>query len=80
MGKLTQGAVDAGFVYATDVTAAGDSLEAIELPGDLEPDVAYAAAALVGAENPDGAREFIDGLLDGDGAEALRKAGFQPPP
>ena len=80
VGKLTQGAVDAGFVYTTDVTAAGDALRAITLPPDLEPEVAYGAAVVVGAENPDGAQDFIDGLLDGDGAEALKEAGFLPPP
>lgn len=80
VGKLTQGAVDAGFVYTTDVSAAGDALRAIELPPDLVPDVAYGAAVVVGGENPEGAREFIGGLLDGDGAEALRDAGFLPPP
>ena len=32
VGKLTQGAADAGFVYVTDVVAAGDKLKAIELP------------------------------------------------
>lgn len=80
VGKLTQGAVDAGFVYTTDVTAAGDALRAIPLPPDLEPEVAYGAAVVAGAENPEGARDFIDGLLDGDGAEALREAGFLPPP
>ena len=35
VGKLTQGAVDAGFVYVTDVNAAGDALTAIELPAEL---------------------------------------------
>lgn len=80
VGKLTQGAVDAGFVYTTDVTAAGDGLRAIGLPPDLEHGVAYGAAVVAGAENPEGAREFIAGLLDGDGAEALRDAGFLPPP
>lgn len=80
VGKLTQGAVDAGFVYVTDVTTTDGALDAIELPVDLEPDVAYAAAVVVGAENPDGAQEFIDGLLEGDGATALEEAGFKPPP
>ena len=32
VGKLTQGAADAGFVYVTDVNAASGELEAIELP------------------------------------------------
>ncbi len=80
VGKLTQGAVDAGFVYITDVVATDGELEAIELPAKLQPDVAYGAAVVEGAENPEGAEAFIDGLLDGDGAEALEQAGFAPPP
>jgi molybdate transport system substrate-binding protein len=80
VGKLTQGAVDAGFVYVSDVVAAGDALRAIELDRRLQPQVAYAAAVVEGADNPAGARAFIDGLLSGEGAEALRRAGFGPPP
>lgn len=80
VGKLTQGAVDAGFVYVTDVTSTDGALQAIELAPALQPDVAYGAAVVVGANNPDGAREFIDGLTDGDGALALEEAGFKPPP
>ncbi len=80
VGKLTQGAVDAGFIYVTDVVATKGELEAIELPAGLQPDVAYTVAVVDGAENPAGARAFIDGLLDGAGAEALTEAGFLPPP
>jgi molybdate transport system substrate-binding protein len=80
VGKLTQGGVDAGFVYITDVVATNGELEAIELPAKLQPDVAYGAAVVEGAENPEGAEAFIDGLLDGDGAKALEQAGFAPPP
>ena len=80
VGKLTQGAVDAGFVYVTDVVATDGALEAIDLPADLQPDVAYGAAVVDGATNADGARAFIDGLVDGDGAAALQDAGFGPPP
>ena len=32
VGKLTQGAADAGFVYATDVRRPGAGVKAIELP------------------------------------------------
>ena len=32
VGKLTQGAVDAGFVYVTDVNATNGQLQAMELP------------------------------------------------
>ena len=79
-GKLRQGAVDAGFVYVTDVTASDGELKAIQLPADLQPDVSYGAAVVSGGKNPEGARAVIDGLLSGDGARALRKAGFTPPP
>lgn len=80
VGKLTQGAVDAGFVYLTDVTATQGRLKALELPARLQPQVAYAIAVVKGAKNPEGAREFVAGLLEGDGADALRAAGFEPPP
>jgi molybdate transport system substrate-binding protein len=80
VGKLAQGAVDAGFLYITDVTATDGALRAIALPPALEPDVAYGAAVVTAAENPDGAQRFIDGLLHGGGAAALQRAGFKPPP
>lgn len=81
VGKLTQGAVDAGFVYSTDVVATDGALEAIDVPADLQPDVAYGAAVVDGAENADGAQAFIDGLVDdGGGGAALADAGFGPPP
>jgi molybdate transport system substrate-binding protein len=80
VGKLTQGAVDAGFVYISDVRATGGKLKAIELPESLQPTVAYGAAAVKGAKNRDAAKTFVDGLLDGDGKRALDDAGFEPPP
>lgn len=79
-GKLTQGAVDAGFLYLSDVRATDGALEAIELPDALQPDVAYGVAVVKGARRPEEARAFIAGLLDGEGARALERAGFEPPP
>ena len=79
VGKLTQGAADAGFVYVTDVNAAGDELIAVKLPADLEPDVTYAAGVVNGAEQPDQAREFVNGLTVGGCADALANAGFGAP-
>jgi molybdate transport system substrate-binding protein len=79
-GKLTQRAVDAGFLYISDVRATNGKLRAIELPRDLQPQVAYGVAVVRGAEHPQQARAFIDGLLDGAGAQALTAAGFEPPP
>ncbi len=80
VGKLIQGAADAGFVYVTDVEATKGKLKAIELPESLRPSVAYGVAVVKGAKEPEAAREFIDGLLDGVGRDALRQAGFGPPP
>ena len=79
VGKLSQGAADAGFVYATDVTAAGDKLEAISLPPVVQPEVTYAAGVVRGAPRPDLARDFVAGLRDGPCADALREAGFGTP-
>jgi molybdate transport system substrate-binding protein len=62
------------------VTASSGQLKAIQLQVDLQPNVAYGAAVVTGARNPEGARTFIDGLLSGDGATALKEAGFKPPP
>jgi molybdate transport system substrate-binding protein len=79
-GKLTQGAVDAGFLYASDVRATDDKLKAIQLPDELQPSVAYGVAVVKGAKHPQQAKAFIAGLLDGDGKQALQSAGFLPPP
>jgi molybdate transport system substrate-binding protein len=74
--KLTQGAADAGFLYVTDVVATNGRLKAIELPATLQPTVAYGVAIVRGAAHRRAAQTFVAGLLDGDGAAALRRAGF----
>ena len=71
VGKVAQGAVDAGFVYATDVRASGGRLRAIEVPD--APPVRYAATVV---EPSARARAFVAGLR---GAPELRAAGFGPP-
>jgi molybdate transport system substrate-binding protein len=80
VGKLTHGAVDAGFVYVTDVKAAHGELKAIHLPPAIEPQVTYAAGVVKGAEHPAQARAYLDDLLDGTCAGALRGAGFGAAP
>jgi molybdate transport system substrate-binding protein len=80
VGKVAQGAVDAGFVYVTDVQAAEGKLKAIDLPPALNPQVAYGVAVVKGAKHPRQAQQFVDGLLRGAGRDALDRAGFLPPP
>jgi molybdate transport system substrate-binding protein len=79
VAKLVQGAADAGFVYATDVTGAGGKLDSVELPRSLRPKVAYEVAVVKGSHHPAEARSFVAGLVGGAGAAALRRAGFEPP-
>ena len=80
VGKLIQGAADAGFVYVTDVQATDGELEAIELPAKLEPDATYGAGVVEGAKEPKTAATFVDGLVHGECAGALQEAGFGEPP
>jgi molybdate transport system substrate-binding protein len=79
VGKLTQRAADAGFVYVTDVTGAGGKLRGIELPAQLQPRVEYGIAVVEGTESPEAAEAFVGGLLRGRGRDALRDAGFELP-
>jgi molybdate transport system substrate-binding protein len=79
VGKVAQGAADAGFVYVTDVKAAGGRLRAIELPPSLSPEVVYEAAVVKGTGHAEQARAFLRGLLSGRGRDALAEAGFASP-
>ena len=78
VGKLTQGAADAGFVYVTDVNATGGELKAIDLPADLEPQVTYGAGVVTKAEQPELAQKFVDGLTDGDCARRPERRRLRP--
>jgi molybdate transport system substrate-binding protein len=80
VGKVATGAVDAGFVYITDVAASDGRIRAVELPEDLQPSVNYAAAVVKRSGDAEAARAYVRGLAgDGEGARILREAGFEPP-
>jgi molybdate transport system substrate-binding protein len=79
VGKLTQGAADAGFVYQSDVNATGGKLRAIKLPAELKPTATYGAGVVKAAKQPDAAEAFVDDLLAGGCHDALLKAGFGEP-
>jgi molybdate transport system substrate-binding protein len=79
VGKLTQAAVDAGFVYATDVLPTHGAVRAIELPAALQPRVGYAVAVVRGSAHPSQALAFVAGLLRGPGRADLTASGFLPP-
>jgi molybdate transport system substrate-binding protein len=80
VGKVALGAADAGFVYASDVKASDGRLRAVGLPARLQPTVVYGAAVVRRSKQPAQARRYLDGLVGGLCARALRAAGFGPPP
>ena len=79
VAKLEGGAADAGFVYVTDEKAAG-GLEPVELEPSLQPDVEYGVAVVKSSGDKPAAKAFVAGLIEGEGQEDLREAGFLPPP
>ena len=79
VGKLTQGAADAGFVYASDVKATNGELKAITLPARLEPTATYAAGVVSASKQQDVAKAFVDDLVSGQCHQALLDAGFGEP-
>ncbi|MGH3130923.1 MAG: molybdate ABC transporter substrate-binding protein [Gaiellaceae bacterium] len=79
VGKVALGEADAGFVYATDASAAGSDMRAIELPLSIQADVRYPVAVVRGSERAGEARAFVELLLGERGRGLLRAAGFGLP-
>lgn len=80
LGKVALGEADAGIVYASDVAAAGEDVEGVEIPERANVAAAYPVAALTTAPSPDLARAFVTFLLSGQGQAILADHGFRPPP
>jgi molybdate transport system substrate-binding protein len=78
-GKVALGEADAGFVYATDVTAVDDRVRAIELPENAQPPIEYQVAVVTASDDPDAARAFVELLGTPAGQDALAQAGFAQP-
>ncbi len=78
LGKIAAGEGDAGLVYVTDVTAAGDGVEGIDFPEAADVVNHYPIVAVEGASQADLAQEWI-ALVLGEGRAVLAEAGFGPP-
>ena len=77
---VARGEVDAGFVYATDVPAAGPRVRAAFRPGEeTYPPVVYPVAVVAGSRQVALARAFVDLVTGAEGQAVLRRLGFQPP-
>ncbi len=79
LSKVQLGEVDAGVVYVTDVLAAGDKVEGVEIPAGLNAATSYPIAALTRSGNAASAAAFVDYVLSSAGAGVLAAAGFERP-
>ena len=59
LGKVSSGEADAGLVYVTDVTAAGASVESVDLPEASAAVNTYPITALTGSSNGTLAAAFV---------------------
>ncbi|MGF0117581.1 molybdate ABC transporter substrate-binding protein [Promicromonospora sp. Marseille-Q5078] len=79
LGKVIAGEADAGLVYVTDVAAAGDDVEGVELPESAGAVNTYPIAPVADATQADLAQEFVDLVLSDDGQQTLAGFGFAGP-
>jgi molybdate transport system substrate-binding protein len=79
LGKVTSGEADAGLVYVTDVTAAGNDVLGIEFPESSSVVNSYPIATVADSDNSDVAQEFADYVLGDTGQQILADAGFGQP-
>ena len=78
VAKIALGEADAGIVYATDFTAAGDDVRAFSISEHFQPKISYYAAIV--SPGSDTAKDYVEALLGPDGQAALSSAGFLPAP
>jgi molybdate transport system substrate-binding protein len=79
LAKVTSDEADAGFIYTTDAVAAGDAVEAFDVPGSEDVVTDYPIAPLTQASDADLAQEFVDLVLSATGQDVLAEAGFGAP-
>jgi len=76
--KLSEGELDAGIVYVTDVRST-DGVEGIDLPTAVNVIAEYPIAVLTNAPNPVAAAAFVAFVLSDAGQAILADHGFSAP-
>jgi molybdate transport system substrate-binding protein len=80
VGKVALGEADAGFVYRTDVRAAGGRIRAIAIPPRGQPTVRYQLAVVKSGRNRAAARAWVRMIrTNARAGRLLRQAGFGLP-
>ena len=77
--KVTAGEADAGIAYVTDVIAAGDAADMVEIPEDINVIAEYPVATVTESQNQAVGEAFIDFLLGDEGQAILAEYGFGAP-
>lgn len=77
--KVTTGEADAGIVFVTDVSAAGDDAEGVAIPADINVISNYPIVITKEAINAGAAQAFIDFVASAAGRSILDKYGFLAP-
>ncbi len=80
LAKVTAGEVDAGLVYVSDAQAAGDDVNAIEVPEAEQAVNSDMIAALTEAASPEDAQAWVDLVTSAEGQQVLQSYGFLPAP
>ncbi len=76
LAKVEDDEADAGLVYQTDVTAAGDAVTGVEVPGAAERPNTYWVAVTTDAKQSELAQDWIAFLTGAAGQAVLNAAGF----
>ncbi len=79
LAKVTSGEADAGLVYVTDVTAAGDQVTGVPFPEAGQVVNTYPIASVKGSKHGDLAHDFVAFVLGDTGQQVLKAAGFGQP-
>jgi molybdate transport system substrate-binding protein len=77
LAKVAVGEADAGIVYVSDAASAGDEVQVIEIPNEVNVVASYPIAAVTGGDEAL-AEAFIAYLLSPDGQATLADFGFEP--
>lgn len=75
---ITSGTADAGIVYSSDALGVESVRVVWSFPDDSHAPVRYPAAALAGADNPEGAATFLEFLRSEEAQASFRAQGFRP--
>ena len=77
LAKVQLGEADAGIVYVSDANVAGDEVQVIAIPDDVNVVASYPIAAVIGGDEAL-AEAFIAYVLSADGQTTLEAFGFAP--